>query len=113
AKIANHAAKKIRDYNGVCVLDNDRERLQVLAQLNVDEVWGIGRKLSKQMVFMGIETALDLANLPVGITRKNFNVEVERIVRELNGQPCKTGILPEQIRNRFIPLAVSVSVLPS
>ncbi|EDM67915.1 Nucleotidyltransferase/DNA polymerase involved in DNA repair [Moritella sp. PE36] len=90
AKIANHAAKKIRGYNGVCVLDNDSERLQVLAQLKVDEVWGIGRKLSKQLAFMGIETALDLAKLPVGIARKDFNVEVERTVRELNGQPCKS-----------------------
>jgi len=89
AKVANHAAKKIRGYNGVCVLDNESERLQVLAQLSANDIWGIGRKLSKQLAFMGIETALDLAKLPVGIARKDFNVEVERIVRELNGLPCK------------------------
>ena len=89
AKIANHAAKKISGYHGVCVLDSAGEREQVLAQLKVDEVWGIGRRLSIKLMFMGIETALDLANMPVGIARKHFSIDVERIVRELNGQVCK------------------------
>lgn len=89
AKVANHAAKKIRGYNGVCVLDNDRERLLVLAQLSTGDIWGIGSKLAKKLAVMGIETALDLAKLAVGIARKEFNIEVERIVRELNGQACK------------------------
>jgi len=43
AKIANQAAKNIRGYNGVCVLDNEPERLKVLAQMDVSDVWGIGR----------------------------------------------------------------------
>lgn len=29
AKVANHAAKKIEGYNGVCVLDSERERRAV------------------------------------------------------------------------------------
>lgn len=53
------------------------------------DVWGIGRKLSKRMQFMGINTAYDLAKYPVGLLRKDFNVEVERTARELNGQVCK------------------------
>jgi DNA polymerase V len=89
AKIANHAAKKNRAFNGVCVLDNALERAGVLAKIDVGNVWGIGRKLSQKMKFMGIHTAFDLAKTPTGIARKNFNIEVERTVRELNGQPCK------------------------
>ncbi len=38
---------------------------------------------------MGINTALKLANYPPALIRKEFNVEVERTVRELNGQKCK------------------------
>jgi DNA polymerase V len=42
------------------------------------------------MTVMGIENALDFANAPVGLARKEFNIDVERTVRELNGQSCKT-----------------------
>lgn len=38
---------------------------------------------------MGANTAADLAKMPIGLVRKNFNVEVERTTRELNGQACK------------------------
>lgn len=89
AKIANHAAKKLRGYQGVCVIDSEASRVAILAQLDVGSVWGIGRKLTQRLRFMGITTALQLANHPVGLIRKAFNVEVERIVRELNGQVCK------------------------
>lgn len=89
AKVANHAAKKIEGYNGVCVLDNERERKAILGQLSVGDVWGIGRKITRRLELMGINTALKLANYPPALIRKEFNVEVERTVRELNGQKCK------------------------
>jgi len=89
AKIANQAAKQLPHYNGVCVIDNDSERVKVLAEMNISDVWGIGRKLSKAMTKMGLKNALDLAKYPAGLARKEFNVEVERTVRELNGQVCK------------------------
>jgi len=57
--------------------------------MNISDVWGIGRKLSKIMTVMGLNNALDLAKYPAGLARKEFNIEVERTARELNGQPCK------------------------
>jgi DNA polymerase V len=89
AKIANQAAKQLHNYNGVCVLDNDAERLKVLTAMSISDVWGIGRKLAKIMTEMGLNSALDLAKYPAGLARKEFNVEVERTIRELNGLPCK------------------------
>ncbi|EPU0490759.1 Y-family DNA polymerase [Vibrio cholerae] len=89
AKVANHAAKKLDSYQGVCVLDNEKERQIVLSQLRAVDVWGIGRKLGQRLQLMGIKTALQLANYPPALIRKEFNVEVERTVRELNGQKCK------------------------
>ncbi|MGR5520767.1 Y-family DNA polymerase [Vibrio campbellii] len=89
AKIANHAAKKIAGYGGVCVLDSKAEREKVLAQLSVNDVWGIGKKLTLHLKHLGITTALQLANYPAPLARKVFNVELERTVRELNGQVCK------------------------
>ncbi|MCX9563448.1 Y-family DNA polymerase, partial [Vibrio cholerae] len=89
AKLANHAAKKNSNYSGVCVLDNEHERLNVLAQTPASSVWGIGRRLSERLKFMGIHTALQLAESSPSLIRRSFNVEVERTVRELNKQQCK------------------------
>lgn len=89
AKIANQAAKKIPKYNGVCVLDTKAERESVLSQLSVSDIWGIGRKLTLHLRTLGITTALQLANYSPSLARKAFNVELERTVRELNGQVCK------------------------
>lgn len=41
------------------------------------------------MTDMGLNNALDLAKYPAGLARKEFNVEVERTIRELNGEVCK------------------------
>ncbi|HGL6397593.1 MULTISPECIES: Y-family DNA polymerase [Citrobacter] len=89
AKLANYAAKKRqRQTGGVVDLSNvDRQR-KLLAALPVGEVWGIGRRISKKLEGMGIETALDLADTDIRFIRKHFNVVLERTVRELRGEPC-------------------------
>jgi DNA polymerase V len=87
AKVANHAAKKSRDYRGVCVIETEQQRRDILSQMSVGDVWGIGRRLTERMKFMGITTALQLADCDPNKARKDFNVNVERTIRELNGQP--------------------------
>ncbi|MBL4832030.1 MAG: Y-family DNA polymerase [Aliivibrio sp.] len=88
AKIANHAAKKMQGYNGVCVIDNDQQREYILKQMPVSSVWGIGRKTTKRLQSMGINCAFRLAKYPAALARKEFNVGVERTIRELNGTAC-------------------------
>ena len=89
AKVANYAAKKIKGYSGVCVLDNLAERQHVLKQMHVSDVWGIGRRISKRLEMMKIHSAYHLASMPPKLARKQFSIEIERAVRELNGEPCK------------------------
>jgi DNA polymerase V len=89
AKAANHAAKKRPDYKGVCVIDSEQERIAILHSMSVSDVWGIGRRISKKLALMNIHTAYDLAKIPPGLARKQFSIEIERTVRELNGQVCK------------------------
>jgi DNA polymerase V len=89
AKAANHAAKKRPDYKGVCVIDSEQERIAILHSMSVSDVWGIGRRISKKLALMNIHTAYDLAKTPPGLARKQFSIEIERTVRELNGQVCK------------------------
>lgn len=88
AKAANHAAKKLKQFNGVCVLDNDALRREVLSKMDVTDVWGIGRKLSTKLRIMKVKTALDLALLSPERARREFSVEMERTIRELNGLSC-------------------------
>ena len=90
AKLANHAAKQLPQYHGVCVINNDVQRIQILKSMPVNEVWGIGRKLSAKLGSQGVQTAYDLAQLAPKIARQHYSIDVERTVRELNGQICKT-----------------------
>jgi len=67
AKIANHLAKKNPEFDGVCDLHamTRPERLQWMSQLEVGEVWGVGRRIAKRLNAMGIETVLDLRNASI------------------------------------------------
>jgi DNA polymerase V len=87
-KVANHAAKKLKLFNGVCVIDNDALRRDVLSKMDVADIWEIGRKLSTKLRVMKVKTALDLALLSPERARREFSVEVERTIRELNGLSC-------------------------
>ncbi|WP_374736039.1 Y-family DNA polymerase [Klebsiella variicola] len=89
AKLANHAAKQWqRQTGGVVDLSNLERQRKVMALLPVDEVWGVGRRISKKLEAMGIKTVLQLADTDIRFIRKHFNVVLERTVRELRGEPC-------------------------
>lgn len=89
AKLANHAAKKWqRQTGGVVDLSNIEKQRKLMAALPVEEVWGVGRRISKKLEAMGIKTVLQLADTDIRFIRKHFNVVLERTVRELRGEPC-------------------------
>lgn len=88
AKLANHAAKKYPATQGVVDLTNPERQRRLLALVPVDDVWGVGRRLSKRLNALGITTALDLANASPRVIRDQFSVVLERTVRELNGESC-------------------------
>ncbi len=90
AKLANHCAKKRPVFEGVCNFNampsHDLDAL--LAQIEVGEVWGIGRKLAPRLVEMGFHSVLDLKHANPEVLRQNFSVVMEKTIRELNGQVC-------------------------
>ncbi|VUS50887.1 DNA polymerase IV 1 [Klebsiella pasteurii] len=89
AKLANHAAKTWqRQTGGVVDLSNLERQRKLMSLLPVDEVWGVGRRISKKLETMGIKTVLQLADTDIRFIRKHFNVVLERTVRELRGEPC-------------------------
>ncbi len=88
AKLANHAAKKWTQTNGVVDLSDRSRQRKLLHLTDVSDIWGIGQRISKRLNQLGITTALQLADSNVSMIRKNFDVIVERIMRELNGESC-------------------------
>lgn len=88
AKLANHAAKQYPKTGGVVVL-TDKARIEKLMRITeVGEVWGVGRRLSRQLTEMGIKTVWDFIQHDTGSLRKQFSVVLERTQRELKGQSC-------------------------
>lgn len=90
AKLANHLAKKIDGYEGVLDMTALSEPVvnSLLKQVDISDVWGVGRKLSAQLVTMNIQSAYDLKTANIKSLRKQFGVVMERMVMELNGHSC-------------------------
>ena len=90
AKLANHLAKKHSSFNGVCDLAHmpEADQQSWLENTPVEDVWGVGRKLTPKLQALGMHTARDLQNASAERIRQHFGVVLERTVRELNGQVC-------------------------
>ena len=90
AKLCNHLAKKRPIFAGVCEwakLDQAAQQ-QVMQEIPVEDVWGIGRKLSVRLNEEGIFTVADLLKADQETLRSRYSVVLQRTVMELRGQPC-------------------------
>jgi DNA polymerase V len=90
AKLANHVAKKHPRSKGVFnynALTAD-QKARLLQHIPVEEVWGVGRKLTKRLESHGIQTVQDLKQAHVPTLRAEFGVVMEKIQRELQEVPC-------------------------
>ncbi len=91
AKLANYCAKKgLAGDDGVCDLGrmSEGELSRVFAGIEVGEVWGVGRQITKKLGDMGIATVEDLRTADAKTMRDRFSVVLERTVAELNGVSC-------------------------
>ncbi len=92
AKLANHRAKKDPRWKdlGVCnVTEFTRADLDaLLAGVEVEDVWGIGRRRAEFLNHHDIFTAYDLANAPDRWILKNLTITGYRTALELRGQQC-------------------------
>ncbi len=89
AKVASHFAKKYKGYRHCCVIDTDEKRIKALKLLPIDEIWGIGRRHTARLNFMGITTAYEFAAHDSEWVRATFNnITFQRTWRELNGEDC-------------------------
>lgn len=54
----------------------------------MEEVWGVGRKLTKKLAQHGVNTVLDLRDAHIPTMRSEFGVVMEKMQRELQEIPC-------------------------
>ena len=91
SKLANHCAKKgLAGEEGVCDFGqiSESELDSLFARIGVNEVWGVGRRLTERLGGLGITTVRDLRNADAGMLRRGFSVVLERTVKELRGLSC-------------------------
>lgn len=85
AKMASHFAKHHPGYHHCCLILNEDQRHKALQLTPIDEVWGIGRRLTEKLRGLGLSTALDFAVREESWVRTNFNIVLTRTWKELNG----------------------------
>lgn len=90
AKFANHIAKKNPGFNGVCDLASmdEAQRTELMAGIQVGEVWGVGGRINSHLQAAGIRTVKDLRDTPPAWLRSRFGVVMERTGAELRGISC-------------------------
>jgi DNA polymerase V len=90
AKLANHIAKKHPRSKGVFNYNDltQAQQVKLLSQIEVGEVWGVGRRISARLSEHGIHTVEDLRMAHTATLRSEFGVVMEKTQRELQGVPC-------------------------
>ena len=86
SKIANHIAKKKK--SGVTNLINIKNIDPILEKIDVNDVWGVGKQLTKFFHNNGIYNARQLKNISNSWIKKNSNVLSSRTAMELRGISC-------------------------
>jgi len=86
SKVANHIAKKTK--SGVVSLIGVKDIDPILEKVEVNDIWGVGKQLTKFFIKNGINNAKQLKNISNTWIKKNSNVLSSRTAMELRGISC-------------------------
>ncbi|SMF71520.1 Y-family DNA polymerase [Candidatus Pelagibacter sp. HIMB1321] len=86
SKVANHIAKK--KISGVTSLIGIENIDPILEKIDINDVWGVGKQLTKFYQKNGIYNAKQLKNKSNNWIKKSSNVLSSRTAMELRGIPC-------------------------
>jgi len=84
AKLANRLAKKKK--TGCFEVRAGQD--DVLSGIPIEDLWGVGRRLSIRLQRVGLTNALSFSKAPSSMIRSIGGVTLERTQRELSGIPC-------------------------
>jgi len=86
SKVANHIAKKTK--SGVINLIGIKDIDPILEKVEINDIWGVGKQLTKFFIQNGIHNAKQLKNISNTWIKKNSNVLSSRTAMELRGISC-------------------------
>jgi DNA polymerase V len=99
AKVAAYYAKHYPRYAHVCLIDSEQKRRKALQLLPIDEVWGIGRRLSETLRAYRILTAFDFTERSLPWVQAKCTVTGARTWRELRGHDCIPRLTSDRKRS--------------
>jgi len=98
SKVANKIARKFPETTkGVYVIDSEEKRLKALKWIKIEDVWGIGRKLSRRLKLINCHTAFDFIQLSDQWILKNFSITEWKLKKDLEGVPT---LKLDEIKNK-------------
>lgn len=87
-KVANKIARKFPDQTkGSYLIDSEEKRIKALKWLKIEDVWGIGYSLQKQLKAKHCQTAFDFTQLSDDWVLKNFSITEWKLKKDLEGIP--------------------------
>ena len=87
SKLANHIAKKFPEKTGqVYMIDSEEKRIKALKWCEIGDVWGIGKRYAKRLKALGVHNAFEFTKLSDSFIRKEFNIVLLRLKKDLEGQ---------------------------
>lgn len=89
SKVANWYAKRKPELKGVCVLEKKADLDQALAEFDIENLWGVGRRYARMLKRNGITTAAHLRDANDEWVNRVMTVNGLRLVHELRGYPCR------------------------
>jgi DNA polymerase V len=98
AKLANKVAKQDRNGSGVCDLSDADKRLKAYRDIDLSDVWGLGRASVAKLNKRGVATVADFTTLPVEDVRELLTVVGARTHAELRGILCFPFAVAPQTR---------------
>jgi len=97
AKLTSHIAKQTPGYDGVCSYWGLKNFRNMMYNVEVDEVWGIGRKWSKKLKTIGVESIGQFMNMSDYVVRKMMNINGLKTKHELFEMYCH----PIQLKSKM------------
>ena len=88
AKLTSYLAKKSPSYNGVCSYWDIKNFRNLCYGIEIDEVWGIGRKWAKKLKNIGVESVGQFINTHEYTVKKLMNINGVKTLLELQELYC-------------------------
>lgn len=84
AKIAANLAKNSNN----CLIIDQENRSDIIKDISVADIWGIGHKSANKLITMGIKTVEDFLKTPDMFIKQELTINGLRIKNELKGVSC-------------------------